>query len=64
MAGEGIEVTIEGLHIDFHVRHGLGAIDQHWDIFPVGHFDHLRKRVDCPKGIGDVRYGGDSGFRS
>ena len=29
MAGEGVEVAVEILHIHLQMRHGLGPIDQH-----------------------------------
>ena len=35
--GEGVEIAVERLHVDRHVRHGLRAVDQHRDAARVRH---------------------------
>ena len=46
MTAERVEVGSEGLHVDRHVRHRLGAVDQDERTCRVGHLDHLGDRVD------------------
>ena len=54
MAAERVEVRAELLDVDRHVRHGLGAVDQHERTGRVGHLDHLADRVDRPERVRDV----------
>src|SRR3984893_3439457 len=56
VAGESIEVTIERLHVHRHMWHSLGAIDQHWNVQPVRHFDEQLERNDRAQRIGNVRH--------
>ena len=44
VAGEGVEVAIESLHVDGQVRHRLRAIHQHGDAVRVRQLDHLAHR--------------------
>ncbi len=46
VAAERVEVGAELLDVDRHVRHGLGAVDEHERAGRVGHLDHLADRVD------------------
>ena len=41
VAGEGVEVAVELLHVDVQVRHGLRAVDQRRSRRRVRHRDHL-----------------------
>ena len=41
MAGERVEIAVERLHVDAHVRRGLRAIEQHRDPAAMRHLDHL-----------------------
>ena len=57
MSGEDVEVCVELLHVDRHVRHRLCAVHQHGDAvcvrFPYD-FPHRVHRSEC---VGDVRHG-------
>ena len=46
VTGENVEVAIQSLHVHFEMRHGLGSIDQHWDVTAVCHFDDPLDRID------------------
>ena len=49
VAGKRVEVAIERLHVDFHVRHGLRAIDQNGHVVSVRQFDdHARSGLMVP----------------
>jgi hypothetical protein len=54
MPRENIEIAADGLHIDGHVRNGLGIVDQHSRTLTVRHFHHLHHRNDRAEGVGDV----------
>ena len=54
MAAERVEVGAERLDVDRHVRHGLGAVDEHERAGRVGHLDHLADRVDGAERVRDV----------
>ena len=46
VARQGIEVAVQVLHVQGQVWCGLGAVDQHGHIMPVGDGYHLLDRVD------------------
>ena len=54
MAAERVEVAADRLDVDRHVRHGLGAVDQHERAGRVGHLGHLADRVDRAERVRDV----------
>ncbi len=56
VAGEGVEVAIEVLHVDREMHRALGAIDQHRDAAVMGHAHHL---LDGDDGAEHVRHLGD-----
>jgi hypothetical protein len=41
VAGEDVEVAIVGLHVDLHVRNGLGAVEKNFGAVTVGEFDDV-----------------------
>ena len=55
VAGEDVEVGIERLHIDPHVRDGLGAVEEHARSVAVGELDHLARWRDGAEGVRDMR---------
>ena len=57
VAGEGVEIAVERLHVHLHVRHGLRAIHQHGNVVAVRQFDHSLERIDRAERIRDVRDG-------
>ena len=54
VAGEDVEIGVERLHVDRHMRHGLGAVDQHARAVAMRHLDHLARRSDRAERIGDL----------
>ena len=60
VAGEDVEVAVERLHVDRHVRDGLRAVDQHARAVAVRHLDHLARRRDRAERIRDLREGDDA----
>ena len=54
MAGEDVEVAVERLHVDRHVRDGLRAVDQHARAVAVRHRDHLGRRRDGAERVRDL----------
>ena len=56
VAGEGIEVAIEVLHVDREMHRALAAVDQHGDAAGMRDPDHLLDRHD---GAEHVRHVGD-----
>ncbi len=54
VAGEGVEIGVERLHVDLHVRHGLRAIDQRERARGVRHLDDLADRIDGAERVRDV----------
>ena len=57
VAGETVEVAVEGLHIHRTVRHGLRSVDKDGHIMAVRDADDLLNRVDGAQRVGDVRHG-------
>ena len=53
-AREHVQVAVERLHVDRHVGHGLGAVDQHQRAVAVGQLDHRRDRRDRPERVRHV----------
>ena len=45
VAGEDVEVAVERLHVDRHVRDGLRAVDEHARAVAMRHLDHLAARA-------------------
>src|SRR5439155_16789702 len=64
VTGENVEVAIQSLHVHFEMRHGLGSINQHWDVTAVCHFYDPLDRIDRAECVLDVGYGDDFGSRS
>jgi hypothetical protein len=48
MGGKDIEVAIESLDIDGHMRHGLGAVDEHTSAVAMRDRDHFCAGVTVP----------------
>ena len=44
VAGEGVEIGVQRLHVDLHVRRGLRAVDQRQGAGAVRHLDDLAHR--------------------
>ncbi len=51
VAGEGEEVHVEGDHVDRHVRHGLGAVEDDERADLAGPGDQRRDRVDRAENV-------------
>ncbi len=64
MAGEGVDVAADGLHIHLEVSHRLGTIDQGQGADSFGGSYYLRYRIDSAEGIGDMGHAHQSGARS
>ena len=54
--GEGVEIAVERLHVDLHVRHGLRAVHQHRNV-PRGAPCSIisAHRIDRAERVRDVR---------
>lgn len=63
MAGKDIEVAIERLDIDRHMRHGLGAIDEHAGAMAMRDRDHLLHGCHRPERVRDLRQRNNPCFR-
>ena len=63
VAGEHVEIGVERLHVDRHVAHGLGAVDQHARAVAVRHLDHVARWRDRAERIGDMGEGDDACLR-
>ena len=63
VAGEGVEVAVEILHVDRHVHGGLAAVDQHRDAARMGDAARLLDRHDGAQHIRHVRDGDHLGAR-
>jgi hypothetical protein len=57
VAGEGVEIAVEVLHVDGHVHGGLGAVDQHGDAAGVRAPHHLLDGHDGAQHVGHMRDG-------
>ena len=55
VAREHVEVAVERLHVDRHVRDGLRAVDQHARAVAVRDLDHLARRRDRAERVRDLR---------
>ena len=64
VAGEDVEIRIEGLDIDGHVNGGLAAIDQHRDAAGMGELDDLLDRDDGAERVRHLGDGDDLGARA
>ena len=63
VAGEGVEIGVERLHVHCHVRRGLRAVDQRHGAGGVRHVDDLFDRIDGAERVRDVRDGHHAGAR-
>ena len=64
VAGEGVEVGIERLHVDGHVRRGLRAVDEHDRAGRVRLPHDLGDRVDRPERVRHVDHRDDASCAS
>ena len=51
MPGKNVEIAVEQLHINGHVRDGLCAVEEHLRAIPVRDFDHFSGRRDRAESI-------------
>ena len=61
MAGEAIEVAIEGLYVHGTVRHGLCPVNEDGNVVGVRDADNLFNRIYGSQRIGDVCHGHNFG---
>ncbi len=61
VAGEGVEVAADGLHIYLEVGHCLGAVDQGQGTDRLGGRHYLLNWIDGTEGIGDVGHAHQAG---
>ena len=54
VAGNGIKIAIQRLHVHPHVRRGLRPVHQHGDVARVGHAHDLAHRIDRPQRIREM----------
>ena len=59
VAREGVEVGIEGHHVDRHVLNRLGAVHEHPGADGMRHVRDLADRHDGAEDIGHLRHGDD-----
>ena len=64
VAGEGVEIHIQRLHIDRAMHHGLGAIEQHQGALGVGQADNLVNRRDSAERVRAMGDGNQAGTRA
>ena len=64
VAGEGVEVGVQVLDIDRHVRRRLGAVDQHRNPARVRACDDLLDGHDGAERVGDVGHGDQARARA
>src|SRR5256885_12919026 len=55
VAGERVEISIERLHINFHVGHSLSTVDQHGNVFLMCELDNFTDGINRPQCIRDMR---------
>ena len=63
VAGQHVEIGAERLHVDRHVTHGLGAVDQHTRAVAMRHLDHVARGRDGAERVGDMGEGDDARLR-
>ena len=63
VAGEGVEIGVQRLHVHLHVRHGLRAIHQRQRARAVRHLDHLATGLMVPSAFETWREGHHAGAR-
>ena len=63
VAGQHVEIGAERLHVDRHVAHGLGAVDQHARAVAMRHLDHVARGRDGAERVGDMGEGDDARLR-
>ena len=54
MAGKGVEIAVQRLHVDAQVGHPLAAVQQHLGVHPMGPGDDLGNRNDGAQGVGHM----------
>ena len=54
---------LELLHVDRHVRHRLGPVDQHAGVVALGHLRHFGDRQDRAQAVRGLRQGDQPGAR-
>ncbi len=60
VAGEDVEVAIVGLHVDLHVRNGLGAVEQNFGAVTVGEFDDVVNGSNGAERVGNLSEGDEA----
>lgn len=63
MGGKDIEVAIESLDIDGHMRHGPGAVDEHTSAVAMRDRDHFLRRCYGSERVRDLRKRDNPRFR-
>ena len=59
VTGKGVEVAVEGAHVDWHVRCALSAVDENGNAASMGEIDNGTNRVDRAQGVRGVCHGDD-----
>lgn len=62
VAGEGIEVAVEVLDVDWHMGDGLAAVDKEEGADIVSHGGHFLDWIDGAEDIGHVSDGDEFDF--
>ena len=60
MGAEGVEVAVELLHIDGHVRSRLSSVDGHRHAVSVGHTDDVGHGIDRAEDIAHMSHGDEA----